>query len=298
MFALMAFAFQYIRPLRKLYKVEELSREMLIQTSFPLACTWVAKLIKTLKSSYPDVRLVQLNECLDNLKFDDIYYNPYERNFKRMPIHCKNQKQIGLAIVPISTWSVAFSIGPIVCWSQFELSKQKQIDMKDWLKSNVKAARKNVLLYCKGIKGRGNKNYWKLWKDKMGMDVMDARNQIHTQRWLLNKGVEQQELPKELPQEHQDLPQEQDVMAMHEAADEKLKQIAPELPEQKLNFIKLDKLKFLEKATEPRCDEPKLNGLMNDFINGLPEGWKFFANESEIWSLDKHQLKEFTKEET
>ncbi|KAL3533817.1 hypothetical protein ACH5RR_007338 [Cinchona calisaya] len=142
MFALMAFAFQYIRPLRKLYKVEELSREMLIQTSFPLACRWAAKLIKTLKSSYPDVRLVQLNECLDNLKFDDIYWNPYDRTFKR----------------------------------------------------------------------RGNKNYWKLWKEKLLMDVMDSRNQIHTQPWLLNEDVEQHVLPQEqqeLPHEQQELPHEQ-----------------------------------------------------------------------------------------
>ncbi|KAF7845206.1 hypothetical protein G2W53_002111 [Senna tora] len=60
---------------------------------------------------------------------------------------------------------------------------------KIWLKSNVKATKKVVLLSCKGTTGKGTKDYWEIWKKKLGMDVMEAQIKSNLNQRLMNGDV-------------------------------------------------------------------------------------------------------------
>ncbi|KDP22914.1 hypothetical protein JCGZ_01775 [Jatropha curcas] len=65
--------------------------------------------------------------------------------------------------------------------------------MEKWMKSNVKASKKYVLLNCARLKGTISKDNWELWGEKLGMDVMDARDQIHAQPWLIDEVTKKEE---------------------------------------------------------------------------------------------------------
>ncbi|KAF7822138.1 hypothetical protein G2W53_027593 [Senna tora] len=141
-----AFSFHYIRPLCSLFDVE-------VPEVFLSICGWAIIFNKIFRNSFVANRFSEFKDFFMKLTPCDIRKTPYKYIYPYMPQHYKEQRKMGLAILPCFNMEFCLFYRPFVCKEKFMITNQGKNDMRSWMKEKVKASWKNVLLTATSLRG-------------------------------------------------------------------------------------------------------------------------------------------------